>query len=62
MTTMQWTRAVAHRLLGVTPSTKHLTAVIHGAGLKVGAPAPTNDWQCGKIAALLLDSPYFQLR
>ena len=62
MTSMQWTRAVAHRLLGVTPSTRHLSAVITGAGLKAGSAAPTDEWQCGKVAALLLDSPYFQLR
>jgi uncharacterized protein (DUF1800 family) len=62
MTTMQWTRAVAHRLLGVTPSKKHLLAVIHGAKLRAAAPVPTDDWQLGKIATLLLDSPYFQLR
>ena len=62
MTTTQWTKAVARRLLGVTPSKRHLLAVIHGAKLSAPAPAPTDDWQCGKIAALLLDSPYFQLR
>jgi hypothetical protein len=62
MTTTQWTKAVARRLLGVTPSKAHLLAVIHGAKLHAPAPAPTDDWQCGKIAALLLDSPYFQLR
>ncbi|GAA4738689.1 hypothetical protein GCM10025783_06700 [Amnibacterium soli] len=62
MTTTQWTKAVARRLLGVTPSKQHLLAVIHGAGLSAVAPAPTDDWRCGKVAALLLDSPYFQLR
>ena len=62
MSTYAWTKAVAHRLLGVTPSKKHLFAVIHGAKLAAAAPAPTDDWQCGKIATLLLDSPYFQLR
>lgn len=62
MTTMQWTRAVAHHLLGVTPPKRHLTAIIHGARLTAGSPVPTDDWRLGKIAALLLDSPYFQLR
>lgn len=62
MTAMQWTRAVAHDLLGVTPKSAHLTAAIHGAKLHAAAAAPTDDWTCGKIAALLLDSPYFQLR
>jgi uncharacterized protein (DUF1800 family) len=62
MTTMRWTRAVAKKLLGVVPPKRHLVAVIAGARLKPGSPAPTSDWECGKIAALLLDSPYFQLR
>jgi uncharacterized protein (DUF1800 family) len=62
MTTMQWTRIVAHRLLGVTPSEQHLLAVIHGAKLTAASPVPTDDWRLGKIATLLLDSPYFQLR
>lgn len=62
MTTMQWTRQVAHRLLGVTPSKQHLLAAIHGAKLTAGSPVPTDDWNLGKIATLLLDSPYFQLR
>ena len=62
MSTMQWTAAVAVRLLGVKPPKKHLVAVIRGARLKPGSPAPEGDWECGKIAALLLDSPYFQLR
>lgn len=62
MTTMQWTRQVAHRLLGVTPSKQHLLAAIHGAKLTAASPVPTDDWNLGKIATLLLDSPYFQLR
>lgn len=62
MTTMQWTRAAAERLLGTVPSKTHLLAAIHGAKLAAASPAPTDDWQCGKIATLLLDSPYFQLR
>jgi uncharacterized protein (DUF1800 family) len=62
MSTMQWTAAVAIRLLGVKPPKKHLVAVIRGARLKPGSPAPESDWECGKIATLLLDSPYFQLR
>jgi len=62
MTTLQWTRAAAKRLLGVTPSNRHLVAVVHGAKLTAGSPAPTDDWRCGKLATLLLDSPYFQLR
>lgn len=62
MTTAQWTRALAHRLLGVVPPESHVLAAVHGAGLKASDLAPTDDWQCGKVAALLLDSPYFQLR
>lgn len=62
MTTLAWTRAVAVRVLGVEPSTKHLKAVIRGAKMRPGDPAPVYDWDCGKITSLLLDSPYFQLR
>jgi uncharacterized protein (DUF1800 family) len=62
MTTLAWTRAVSQRILGVVPSKRHLIAVIRGARLSPGSPAPLYDWDCGKIAALLLDSPYFQLR
>ena len=62
MTTLQWTRAVAKRLLGVVPSKQHLAAVLRGAGLTAGSPAPTDAWRCGKVVTLLLDSPYFQLR
>jgi uncharacterized protein (DUF1800 family) len=62
MTTLQWTTAVAVRVLGVKPSNAHLLAVIAGAGLTPGSKAPTNGWYCGKVTTLLLDSPYFQLR
>lgn len=62
MSTAEWTRALAQQLLGVVPAKRHLAAVIHGAQLTPGSAAPTDDWRCGKIAALLLDSPYFQLR
>lgn len=61
-TTLRWTRRLAERLLGVVPPKRHLLAAIHGARLTAGAPAPTDDWRAGKVAALLLDSPYFQLR
>ncbi|MFD1722635.1 DUF1800 domain-containing protein [Amnibacterium endophyticum] len=62
MTTVQWAAAVGRRLTGTTPKRAHLVAAVRGAGLEVGAPAPVDDWTCGKVAALLLDSPYFQLR
>jgi uncharacterized protein (DUF1800 family) len=62
MTTGAWTRAVAIRLLGVAPTSHHLAAVMQGAKLRSSDPAPTDDWRCGKVATLLLDSPYFQLR
>jgi uncharacterized protein (DUF1800 family) len=62
MTTMAWTRAVAREVLGMVPPKRHLKAVIRGSRLKPGSPAPVNDWECGKVVSLLLDSPYFQLR
>ncbi|NEM90719.1 DUF1800 domain-containing protein [Galbitalea soli] len=62
MTASAWARAAAKRLLHTTPSTRHLSAVLVGAGLRASAPAPTSSWECGKVASLLLDSAYFQLR
>ena len=62
MTTISWTRAVSKKLLGFAPPKRHLVAVIKGARLKPGDPAPEYDWDCAKVVALLLDSPYFQLR
>jgi uncharacterized protein (DUF1800 family) len=62
MTAYQWTKAVSQRLLGTVPSKTHLLAAVHGAKLRAGGAAPIDDWTCGKIASLLLDSPYFQLR
>jgi len=50
------------RLFGMTPSKAHLTAAVKGAGFTASSAAPTDDWRCGKIVSLLLDSPYFQLR
>lgn len=62
MTTQQWTVAVCKRLVGTTPSAAHLAAIIEGSNLRASAPAPTSAWACGKVATLILDSPYFQLR
>ena len=62
MTARQWTAAVAVRLFAMTPSTAHLDAALRGAGFTPSSAAPTDDWRCGMIVALLLDSPYFQLR
>ena len=61
-TALAWTTKVADRLFTMKPSRAHLEAAIRGAGLTPGGLAPTYDWQAGKIVALLLDSPYFQLR
>lgn len=62
MTNLQWTNAVGLRLLGVQPSDAHSRAALAGANLDPTKPASVNWWDCGKVAALLLDSPYFQLR
>ena len=62
MTNLQWAAAVSIRLLGTKPSDEHLRAALAGAKLKPTDPASTNGWVCGKVATLLLDSPYFQLR
>ena len=62
MTNLQWTTAVGVRLLGVPPTEAHARAILAGAKLDPAKPASTSGWECGKVATLLLDSPYFQLR
>jgi len=62
MTNLQWASAVGLKLLGVTPREEHVLAALSGSNLKPTDPASTNGWECGKVATLLLDSPYFQLR
>lgn len=62
MTARQWTAAVSLRLFGMKPKYGHLDAAVRGAQLSPTGAAPTDDWRCGMIVALLLDSPYFQLR
>jgi len=62
MTNLKWATAVGVRLLGVTPSEAHVRAVLQGARLDPAKPASKSGWECGKVATLLLDSPYFQLR
>ena len=62
MTNLQWASAVGLKILGVTPREEHVLAALSGSNLKPTDPASTNGWECGKVATLLLDSPYFQLR
>jgi uncharacterized protein (DUF1800 family) len=62
MTNLQWATAVGVRLLGVPPTEAHARAILLGARLDPAKPASTSGWECGKVATLLLDSPYFQLR
>jgi uncharacterized protein (DUF1800 family) len=61
-TNAYWTQSLAKRLLGTPLSAEHLAAVLAGAKLSPNALVSKDEWQCGKLASLILDSPYFQLR
>jgi uncharacterized protein (DUF1800 family) len=57
-----WVRALAVKLLGTQMSDDHIAAVLTGSDLPATEPINWHWWKCGKAAALILDSPYFQLR
>jgi hypothetical protein len=57
-----WVRALAVKLLGVPMSDEHIAAVLTGSDLPASEPINWHWWKCGHAAALILDSPYFQLR
>jgi uncharacterized protein (DUF1800 family) len=62
MTCETWVRALAVKLLGVQMSDEHIAIVLTGSDLPATARVNSHYWKCGKAAALILDSPYFQLR
>ncbi len=62
MTCATWVRQVAQRLLGTPPSEGHVAAILAGADMVADQSIDSNWWKCGRAAALVLDSPYFQLR
>lgn len=61
LTADAWLRQIAIKLLGVPMSEEHLAAVLAGSDLR---PDRKMDewWKCHRAVALVLDSPYFQLR
>lgn len=62
MTCQTWVRLAAQRLLGTSISEGHVAAILAGADMVADHPIDSNWWKCGRAAALVLDSPYFQLR
>lgn len=62
MTAEQWLTKVVKRLVGVPMSPEHFAAILEGSGLKPGDLMVKNHWKSGRAVALVLDSPYFQLR
>jgi uncharacterized protein (DUF1800 family) len=62
MTSEAWVRGVAKKLLGTQMSDAHVAAVLAGSDLVGTELINSNWWKCGRAAALILDSPYFQLR
>jgi uncharacterized protein (DUF1800 family) len=62
LTAERWLRSMAIRLLGVPMSDAHFAAVLAGAELEPDEIIRTEWWKSHRAVALLLDSPYFQLR
>jgi uncharacterized protein (DUF1800 family) len=62
MTAQVWLGKLATKLVGVPLSEEHFTAVLVGADLDPDALMSTQWWKAGRAVALVLDSPYFQLR
>ncbi|WBU38841.1 DUF1800 domain-containing protein [Homoserinibacter sp. YIM 151385] len=62
MTADAWLRAISTKLLGVPMSEAHRRAVLAGADLRPGDVMRSHWWKSGRAVALVLDSPYFQLR
>jgi uncharacterized protein (DUF1800 family) len=62
LTADAWLRQLVAKLLGVPMSEAHLAAVLAGADLLPGALIRNQSWKSGRAVALVLDSPYFQLR
>jgi hypothetical protein len=62
-TNAQWVDAIAVRVIGRTLSPEHSAVLLTYLG--VDGAAVTHDydsWQAPQLAALILDSPNFQLR
>jgi uncharacterized protein (DUF1800 family) len=62
LTTDAWLRKIVAKLLGVPMSEEHLAAILAGSDLRPGRIMRDNWWKSARAVALVLDSPYFQLR
>jgi len=62
LTAERWLRSMAIRLLGVPMSTDHVAAVLAGSDLEPTTIIRNEWWKSQRAVALILDSPYFQLR
>lgn len=62
MTAEAWLKAIATKLLGVPMRAEHAAAVLAGADLRRTDLIQKHWWKSGRAVALVLDSPYFQLR
>jgi uncharacterized protein (DUF1800 family) len=62
LTADAWLRKIATKLLGVPMSEAHLAAILAGSDLEPGDIMRDNWWKSHRAVALVLDSPYFQLR
>lgn len=62
LTAEHWLRSMAQRLLGVSISDAHVATILAGSDLEPGAIIRNEWWKSHRAVALLLDSPYFQLR
>ncbi|WP_010204878.1 DUF1800 domain-containing protein [Salinibacterium sp. PAMC 21357] len=62
-TNAQWVDAISKRMIGRPLSDKHRAVLLTYLGVDGSAEADKgNGWQAPALAALVLDSPYFQLR
>ncbi len=58
-----WVEAVAQRVIGRSLSPEHTAVLVAYLGADGASVAPDWDaWKAGQLAALVLDSPHFQLR
>lgn len=62
LTADAWLRQIVAKLTIVPMSEQHLTAILTGSGLKPQNIIRDHWWKSGRAIALVLDSPYFQLR
>ncbi|MEO8093777.1 MAG: DUF1800 domain-containing protein [Pseudolysinimonas sp.] len=62
LTADAWLRKIVTKLVGVPMSEEKLAAVLAGSDLEPDVSIHAQWWKSGRAVALVLDSPYFQLR